>query len=205
MIEITDCRDTTSIQTVILMIIFLQSSSKMSTCYSYVGIALSASLRMGLHRSLPTESFDPIEQETRKRIFWTVRKMDTYVSALLGLPKGIGDEDIDQEMPLEVDDDYITREGILPQPPGTLSMISAANAHTRLLKIMAKVVKHIYPLRGVEASFSTNGPAYRVNLERIEEIERDLNEWVATLPPELKPGGDAPVRFKRLVVLTLHS
>ncbi|KAI5781651.1 fungal-specific transcription factor [Peziza echinospora] len=187
MIEITDCRDIMSIQAVILMIIFLQSSTKMSTCYSYVGIALSAALRMGLHRTIEL-NMTPIERETRKRIFWTVRKMDTYVSALLGLPKGIADEDIDQEMPLEIDDEYITDTEILPIPKGVLPIMTAANAHTRLLKIMAKVVKAVYPLKPGSAVKNT---PYSVGFASIREIENDLKQWSAALPdlkdPNLSP------------------
>lgn len=67
------------------MVLFLQSSAKLSTCYSYVGIALRSALRLGLHRNVVAD-FNPIERELRKRIFWVVRKMDVYVSTLLGLP-----------------------------------------------------------------------------------------------------------------------
>ena len=117
MINVTECRDLVSIQAILFIIMFLQSSSNLSTCYSYIGIALRASLRLGLHRSI-SNSFDPIEAETRKRVFWIVRKMDTYVGALLGLPKTLSDDDIDQVFPLEVDDEFITRDGILPMPEG---------------------------------------------------------------------------------------
>ena len=140
MIDITDCRDLTALQTVLFMIIFLQSSAKMATCYSFVGIALTSSLRMGLHRCVSVD-FNPVVCETRKRIFWVIRKMDTYISALLGLPKTISDEDVDQELPLEIDDEYITKDKILPMPEGQLSMIAAGNAHIQLMRILAKVVK----------------------------------------------------------------
>lgn len=192
MIEITDCRDIHSIQTVLMMVIFIQSSARMATCYSFVGIALSASVRLGLHRSLPETRFDPIEREVRKRIFWTVRKMDTYVGALLGLPKGIADEDIDQEMPAEVDDEFITREEIRPQPEGIMSGMAAANAHARLLKIMGKMVKYIYPLKGVEASVTGKRFGYSVSYSKVHEIEKDLCIWLDSLPMQLRPGGDTP-------------
>jgi hypothetical protein len=58
--DLTDCRDMISLQAIIFMIIFLQCSAKLSTCYSYVGIALRAALRMGLHRAF-RDSFTPIE------------------------------------------------------------------------------------------------------------------------------------------------
>lgn len=205
MIEITDCRDIPSIQAVIMMVLFLQSSARMSTCYSFVGIALSASVRMGLHRSLPDTAFDPIERETRRRVFWTVRKMDTYVGALLGLPRGIADEDIDQDMPTDVDDECITSDAILPQPKGVMPAIVAANAHCRLLQIMAKMVKYVYPLKGVEASVTGKQSNYSVSSSKLHEIEQDLQAWLENLPMQLRPGGDTPRELRKYAVRSAHS
>jgi TnpA family transposase len=194
MIDITDCRDLTALQTVLFMIIFLQCSAKMATCYSFVGIALTSSLRMGLHRCVSMD-FNPIVRETRKRIFWVIRKMDTYVSALLGLPKTINDEDIDQELPEEVDDEYITTDKILPMPEGQLSMIAAGNAHIRIMRILAKVVKYIYPIKGME--YGRSRQTYKVSHARIREIEADLQDWEEHLPEELRPDSDCPQKYIR--------
>ena len=35
-----------------MMIIYLQCSARLSTCYSYIGIALRSALKEGLHRNL---------------------------------------------------------------------------------------------------------------------------------------------------------
>src|SRR3978361_2115557 len=126
MMDITDCRDITSLQAIVFMINFLQSSANLSTCYSFIGIALRSALRMGLHRNL-TSNFNPIERETRRRVFWIIRKMDIYVSALLGFPQMLSYDDIDQELPIEVDDEYITKDAVLPMPPGTISLYAASN------------------------------------------------------------------------------
>ena len=75
--DVTDCRDLVSLQALLFMIMFLQASSKLSTCCSHIGIALRSALRMGLHRSIPNR-FSPVEQETRKRVFWVIRTMDIY-------------------------------------------------------------------------------------------------------------------------------
>lgn len=199
MMEITDIHDIYSLQAVLLMVVFLQSSSRMSTCYSYVKIALSASVRMGMHRKLPETRFNHIEREIRKRIFWTCWKMDTYVGALLGLPKGIAIEDIDQDQPAEVDDEYITEQGIKQQPSTRISSMVAMNAHTRLLFIMAKTVKYIYPLKGIESSVTGAGDGYTVNQSKIHEIELDLGAWLETLPKELRPGDSSPKEFLKYV------
>lgn len=190
MMDITDCRDITSLQAILFMILFLQSSANLSTCYSYIGIALRSALRMGLHRNL-TGTFNPIERETRRRVFWIVRKMDTYVSALLGFPRMLSDDDIDQELPIEVDDEYITKDAVLPMPQGTTSLYAASNAHTRLMGILAKVIKYIYPTKGLEQSVQGSATSsYVISHVKIREIERDLADWLDKLPMALRPGGE---------------
>lgn len=190
--DIADCRNLSSLQAIIFMILFLQSSAKLSTCYSYIGIALRSAVRMGLHRSF--NQFNPIEVETRKRVFWVIRKMDTYVGALLGLPHALSEDDIDQEYPIEVDDQYITESGILPMPEGSLSLISAFNAHTDLVAIVAKIVKHVYPIKGALPSQNKdNAKSYSVSYSKIRELEKDLQSWLEKLPMGLKPGGEAPM------------
>lgn len=192
--DLTDCRDVVSLQAIIFMIMFLQSSANLSTCYSFIGVALRSAVRMGFHRNIST-NFNPIERETRRRVFWVIRKMDTYVAALLGFPKMLNEEDVDQELPIEIDDEYITTTGILPMPEGTISIYAASNAHTRLMAILAKVIKFIYPIKGLESCVTgnTSGSAsYNISHLKIKEIEQDLQEWLDKLPMALRPGGEAP-------------
>jgi hypothetical protein len=189
--DITDCRDLTSLQAVVFMILFLQSSARLSTCYSYIGIALRSSLRMGLHRKVSIK-FDPIEREVRKRLFSVVRKMDIYVGALLGLPQMLSEEDIDQEEPAEVDDEFITAEAIKPMPSGRVSMQAGSNAHARLVLILHKIVRYIYPIKGHQGNTSKPEQSYVVSHAKIREIERDLQVWMESLPMALRPGDDAP-------------
>ena len=187
MIDIMECRDITSLQAVLFMVIFLQSSTNPSTCHSYIGIALRSSLRMGLHRNF-ISNFSPIERETRRQIFWIVRKLDTSVSALLGLPEILSSDDIDQELPLEVDDEFITRDAVLPMPAGKLSLIAASNAHTRLMHILARVTKYIYPIQELKQCVQETWKG---------RIERDLQEWLGRLPMALRPGVAGPPELLR--------
>ena len=190
MLDIGDCRDLTSLQAIVFMIQFLQSSAKLSTCYAYIGVAQRSALRMGLHRSF-NMNFNPIESETRKRLFWVIRKMDIYVGAMLGLPHFLGDEDIDQGFPADVDDEYITETEILPMPEGQISVMAACNAHTRIVHILAKICKYIYPIKGTQSE-GANSVTYSVGYSKIRELEQDLQTWLDELPMALKPGGEAP-------------
>lgn len=119
--------------------------------------------------------------------------MDTYVGALLGFPKMLSDDDIDQELPIEVDDEYITKDGVLPMPAGRISTYAASNAHTKLLAILAKVIQYIYPVKGVERCVhGSSTPTYVISNAKIKEIELDLQDWLDKLPMALKPGGEIP-------------
>ncbi|TLD36974.1 hypothetical protein E2P81_ATG02756 [Venturia nashicola] len=198
LMDIADCRDLRQVQAVVFMIMFLQSSAKLSTCYAYIGVALRSALRMGLHRSF-TDSFDPIESDTRKRVFWVIQRMDTFVGALLGLPHSLSAEDIDQELPAEVDDEYITENGILPMPEGQVSFMAAANAHTKLVQILDKIVHYVYPLKGSGSKTPGRGAkSYSVSYAKILEIEKDLKDWQDELPMALMPGGEATGMIMRV-------
>ncbi|KAL8943402.1 MAG: hypothetical protein Q9216_001111 [Gyalolechia sp. 2 TL-2023] len=106
-----------------------------------------------------------------------------------------GDEDIDQDFPLEVDDEYITADAVLPMPPGQTSPMTAFNAHIWLVKLLAKTVRYVYPL---QTSRSTSKHAYVVNYVKIREVEQDLHRWMEDLPMALRPGGETPPELIRV-------
>lgn len=184
------------------MVLFLQSSAKLSTCYSYIGIALRSALRLGLHRSV-TANFNPIERELRRRIFWVIRKMDVYVSTLLGLPQMLSDEDIDQQYPMAIDSEFISVDGITPMPSDRTPLIAGANAHTALSNIMMKVVRYIYPVKHAKRSITDQH--YMVSHAKIRDIERDLQNWMEDLPSALRPGTEVSPQLERCVAWVLDS
>ncbi|KAL0931949.1 C6 transcription factor [Colletotrichum truncatum] len=199
--DITECRDLTSLQALLFMILFLQATSNLSGCYAFVGIALRSALRMGLHRFLKHEQISIIEQEVRKRVFWVIRQMDIYVSAMLGFPLLLNADDIDQPYPTEIDDEYITNEGILTPPPGMFSFFEAFNAHTRLMEILAKILKHVYPLKGLGQSVMKGdkpGTTYLISYASIKQIETELQEWYEMLPSQWRPSPDGTVEVIRV-------
>ena len=202
--DITECRDITSLQALLFMILFLQATSNLSGCYAFVGIALRSALRIGLHRHLKHEQISYIEQEVRRRVFYVIRQMDIYISALLGFPLLLNPEDIDQPYPTEVDDEYITDEAILPQPAGKPSFFQAFNAHTRLMETLAKVVKYVYPMKGLSQSVMKGDKAnttYMISYAKIREIEMDLQRWFERLPAAWRPSVEGPVEVVRYVLL----
>ena len=162
---------------------------------------------MGLHRNLPHVKLNPIEHESRRRVFYVIRQMDIYVSALLGFPMSLRDEDIDQPLPTEIDDEYITKDGISKPPPGTPSFYQACNAYTRLMDVLAKVITCVYPVRRIadrppaENDPGTQVSNYLISYSKIKEIERELHAWYEQLPTYWRPSPDGPIEVIRVRTL----
>lgn len=181
------------------MILFIQSISSLSTCYGFVGIALRSALRMGLHRHFPQTPINAIESESRRRVFYVCRQIDTYVSALLGFPLLLNDEDIDQPLPTPVDDQFVTVAGILNPPPGTPSFFEAFNAHSKLMNILGKTVKHIYPIKRIDQNAAGEGSSadptnasYSISYAKVKELEEELHQWNEELPMAWRPNPEGP-------------
>lgn len=125
--------------------------------------------------------------------------MDIYVSALLGLPCNIVDDDIDQEMPLEVDDESLVSGSLIPRPAHRLTQMTATNAHIRLIEILKRAVTYVYPVKGVEQTLSGSSEVYLVEDWKIGEIEAALRKWTDTLPEPLQPSARNSDRLSRYV------
>lgn len=195
MMDVTETRDIVSIQTVIFMILFLQGTAKLATCYAYIGVALRACCRLGMHRRLDAK-FNLIEQEERKRAFWLVRKFDIYIGAMLGLPLMLSNDDVDQDSPIETEDENITETTILQNVSTRIPLIKATNAHSRLMGILQKVVRYIYPTKPpAESSVGTN---YIVKHSLVRELEQDLQQWMDELPMQLRPSENDDTELSRV-------
>ncbi|KAF1809717.1 hypothetical protein P152DRAFT_476138 [Eremomyces bilateralis CBS 781.70] len=187
LIDVTDIRDIMSLQALVCFVIYLQSSAMISHCYTHICIALSSATRMGLHRSATSQRFGSIDREVRKRIFWVIRTMDTYVTTILGLPRTLNDDDIDQELPGNVDDEFLTESGAIQpmQDHPRFSSMTALNAHVRLLRIMSRVVKTVHSGHRPQAAAmqAVPGPGpYKVDYAKIVAVEAELDAWFSELP-----------------------
>ncbi|CAK9436315.1 uncharacterized protein LODBEIA_P08730 [Lodderomyces beijingensis] len=190
LIDISNVGDCNSIQIIIMMIIYLQCSARLSTCYSYIGIALRSALKEGLHRNLSVfqnsrRKLDTIEVDTRKRMFFTIYKMDIYINSLLGLPRYLHEDEFDQELPVDMDDENITRSGYdYEKQDGKLSSSGCANYHTKLMFIMSHIIKKLYPVKVTNVGKNPGPDDIHRN---VTELEIELKTWLNNLPKELQP------------------
>ncbi|GMM39018.1 hypothetical protein DASC09_063570 [Saccharomycopsis crataegensis] len=199
--KLVETNDVMNIQTLFCLIIFLQCTANLSTCYSFVGIALRSAFRIGLHRK--AENSNAIVQENRKRLFWSIYKIDVYMNTVLGLPQ-ISDDQIDQDLPLDIEDEFIAETGyIAPKNRNKkLTTIAISNDHTKLIIILNHIVKNIYPINTdsyyeekTRVKDTKTNFIYQL-ISKVKLMEQELSEWLENLPMELNPDNiNIPIKF----------
>lgn len=113
--------------------LYLLSSSRANECWYAFGTALQLVTALGLHRKLPAKlprnGNTYLEQELRKRIFWSAYTLDKYLSVMFGRPRLLHDEDIDQELPEEMNDDDAMQEDPVKRTGSEDCMMVASVLH----------------------------------------------------------------------------
>lgn len=81
---------------------------------------------MGLQRqNRLSENGDMIEVECQKRAFWFAYTMDKHLSSTLGRPTMIRHEDVDQDLPRIVEDEDLSKTGLVTMSDGVQSSMKA--------------------------------------------------------------------------------
>ena len=130
-----------TVQAVLIAGVYAIGLGKLSKAFALLAESVTLSLDTGLHRTTEAyDCFDPIEDEVRKRTFFSVYMWDKQASAHFGRPPMIRIKDCDVDEPAAVDDEFITRDGIGTQPPGTASRMSAFMCVIRVFVVLESVL-----------------------------------------------------------------
>jgi hypothetical protein len=64
------CVSKSELQALICLALFLMSTSRLATAQNLIALAVSASMRMGLHSQTSCSGLTPLSREIRIRVFW---------------------------------------------------------------------------------------------------------------------------------------
>lgn len=188
MLDPADCHDLVSLQVLLCMILYTQVSSMMSTCYSYICMAVAASLQMGLFTEVASKELLESERLYRRRLFSVLNMTDTYVTTTLGLPRTLRD---------------VKSDHLMPSPTKPLSMndpMAGTYVHAQLIQILASAVESNHP---VTRPISQKNGFYGVEYSKIVTVEEQLEAWFNGLqnPADaVAPEGTMLVRYVSLPV-----
>ncbi|KAI7236546.1 hypothetical protein KC330_g3670 [Hortaea werneckii] len=167
------------------------------------GTTIQIALILGLHqrRSVENTQFggDVIIQECRKRTFWAISTLDTYLSIILGRPVLVHDADCDQQLPAELDDEELSKPDIISRSSSSRDRIIAASIlHARI----AHVVRRAAQEQGKVARKQDDR-----KIEAATKAGNEIAAWHASLPVILSgavhPTSLVPVYRRQVAVLGL--
>uniref|UniRef100_A0A0W0F023 Xylanolytic transcriptional activator regulatory domain-containing protein n=1 Tax=Moniliophthora roreri TaxID=221103 RepID=A0A0W0F023_MONRR len=167
--------------------LFLLNTSAIHRCWTMVGTGIRLAQDMGAHRRQISPRLT-VEAELMKRAFWTLVCIDRVVSASMGRPCAVQDEDLDLDMPIECDDDYLVEHPDpqigFRQPPGRPSYVAAFTSCLKLMRLLAMALRTIYSINQSKLLLGLAGPEWEQRI--VTELDSALNQWVDSVPEHLK-------------------
>ncbi|OAP60567.1 hypothetical protein AYL99_05569 [Fonsecaea erecta] len=167
-----------SVQARLAMCLYLLSTFRINECRFCFSMACTLLTSIGLHRKLSSaHKLDLVTLESRKRTFWGAYVLDDYLSVMLGRPRMLRDEDIDQPYPRNIDDqDLLSSES--PEDLPLHGNLEAFIAHADLAKLMGRNSDLLYPIHPLSEDQL---------FDRTNWMLAATLEWKESLPDFLKP------------------
>ncbi|KAJ9635752.1 Gypsy retrotransposon integrase-like protein 1 [Knufia peltigerae] len=197
MVDITTCRDLRSLQILLCYTLFLISTARMASAHAFLSLACSSALRLGLHhRSTHDATITRRDRDTRRKIFWTIIKLDMYLSAVLGLPAMIDLQDVDPAIDLTLNEAIHEATSGLPSREAVL--LGGSAKHLEIMRIISKAIKTLYPMPSTTIETPGKSGNISISLRSLEEIEAQFRTWGDSTSELLAKGDDGSPDFIRL-------
>ena len=180
MIDVAGCRTITALQILICFILFLIATARLSTAHTYIGLAFTSAMKMGLHTTASGAEFKTYELNMRTRVFSAILRSDLYVSAVLGLPPLIGDREIGAARERDrilINEDH--RQSMTP-PIHTAFQLEATAKHLDILIVVSDTIKTLYHSQPVVQKAAAK-QVLIISNKTIDTLENNFRAWRASL------------------------
>ncbi|KAL6915573.1 hypothetical protein FSST1_007068 [Fusarium sambucinum] len=179
------------VEIMIMLSIYSRAMNRRHSAYCIAGYAVRFCIIIGLHLNISPQQLPDRElREHRTRVWWSAYILDRSWASTLGKPISIQDDDIDVNMPSELQS--------LP-PSDTASNEDFADtdnfsASIRLANLGAKITASLYSRRSHQTPFSS----------RVQQALQDLSHWLQGLPDPLRKCIEHVPPGSTMHAITLH-
>lgn len=175
-----------NVQALALLMLYEHNSGERNTAWMLVGSAARMAISLGLHRDNTAGSFDTIERNIRRRVWWSLYMFEHELSVVLGRPSGIDDAEVYVGLP---DENII-------EPAGCPHILKSS---IQLTQLETKMRIALFPLpRQQEIVLSA------AHTNATSNVLRSLDTWFANLPPHLRPELKSLLPAHQRAILLLH-
>lgn len=170
-----------NVEAMVLLILYHFRSESYYGLWHMTGLAMRTVTDLGLHRHASTHSLPHFTAQLRRRLFWVVYTLEGILASTLGRPISLADCDIDQPLPLSVDDDVTGGPvfELIPEPG------QEAYPYTNMTQSIM-----LFQLRRLESRVQRT--IYRVDrpvtsrFPKLERLYSDMLAWHCNIPPAVK-------------------
>ncbi|KZV66805.1 hypothetical protein PENSPDRAFT_77534 [Peniophora sp. CONT] len=148
-----------------------------------VGAGIRFAVDIGAHKRRAYGTKPALEDELYKRSFWTLVYFDRTLSANMGRPCSIQEEDFDLEMPLCCDDEYLTHEGP-EQAAQQPSLLSYFMCSLKLSQIQGLTLRTVYASTKARVHYNFQGEEWMTRT--VAHLDSLLNSWTNSVPDHLR-------------------
>lgn len=172
-----------NVEAMVLLILYHFRSESYYGLWHMTGLAMRTVTDLGLHRHASTHDLPPLVAQLRRRLFWVVYTLEGILASTLGRPISLADCDIDQPLPLSINDDNLTGGG------GAFELVPESGKEAYLYTNMTQAIM-LFQLRRLESRIQRT--IYRVDrtidsrLPKLQRLYSELQAWHTNIPPAVK-------------------
>lgn len=175
-----------NVQALLLLQLYEHNSGERNTGWVLLGFAARMAIALGLHREGPNKSFDPVERNTRRVVWWTLFTYEQSVSFVMGRPTCIEPVEVNAKAP----DEAAFESGEYP-PDYTGHFLALTSVLNRIKRFMTMLSTKWMKQEELLPSLDT-----------ARHLLADLSNWEANLPRHLASEWQfASPRHRRAVTL----
>jgi hypothetical protein len=173
-------KDIRTLQCLVLVAQYSLLTPTRTAIYYIVGLATRLCQQLGLTeektitQGVSLGLVNPLQLDMRRRLSWIVLSMEFGLAHSMGRPNAFatGQDHVDVGFFEEIDDEYITADGILPGPPSEKKGVAIHFFRMRLLQ--AEIRRVLYQKKRPEPKDESH-PWYA-------QMEQKLKDWVDACP-----------------------
>lgn len=168
----------TSLQALTLIAIHCRNFPKPGPAYLSATFAWNRAIEMDLHRAyLKKNEPTNLENEMRKRVWWSLFMVVVMLYGRLGRPMPIRTEDIDVEYPILVADEYLTDGGIIENEDMGECYWLVALFCFKLSTLFMDMWNNVYSVRHDTKRY----------VESVRRVEQKFHAFQREIPEDLRP------------------
>ena len=192
LLDIEETGSVRSVQSLLLLGQYYQSTSEPHGCWMFTGIAIRTAQSLGLHLAETSENATDIRaRELFRKVWHGCILMDRVVSMTYGRPCMIGPKAAQAvPLPLPIDEEYLATEIVQRQPGQTQKTFSVEFyvLSLTLYDIMHDILFNFYSVNGQSSQPADNKYFGFLDQEEnsIFEIDRRLATWSDSLPDHFR-------------------